>query len=246
MSAYTDYQSWFANTQPGTSQDWAGGSIYMGEGGQATYTDPTGVTSNFDINTPMLDLYQNPYISQQWSEQYPGTFNPQGDMFDFPLDIMPTTVSGSSSSSYSGLPTEYRDQLLSALMPQLISSMEGMEGNIDRYTGEALGSYQQMMQNAMRTNMPQAIDALTNRGILSSTMGENIMGNVQSAAAIDASNKGYQTAMQAALLKANMPSVLGQIGQLGSYTQSRGSTSSRTEDPTRMYAIMADLLRGMM
>ena len=171
---------------------------------------------------------------------------PAGGLFNFPLDIMPTTVSGSSGSSYSGLPSEYRDQLLSALMPQLTSSIANMEGNIDQYTNQALGSYQQMMQNAMRTNIPKGLDALTNRGILSSTMGENVMGDVYSAAAIDASNKGYQTAMQAALLKANMPSVLGEIGQLGQTSTSRQSSSSRTEDPTRMYVIMADLLKGMM
>jgi len=81
---------------------------------------------------------------------------------------------------------------------------------------------------------------------MSSTMGENVMGNVYSAAAIDASNKGYETAMQAALLKANMPTTLAGIGQLGQTTTSSGSDYSRTEDPTRMYVVMADLLKGMM
>ena len=247
MSAYTDYQDWFSNTQSGTSQDWAGGSLYMGDNGQATYTDPTGNAINFNADTPMEDLYGNRHVASQWDDQYPGSFqNDTSGMFDFPLDIMPTTQSGGSSSSYSGLPAQYRDQLLSALMPQLTSSITGMEGNIDQYTNQALGSYQQMMQNALRSNVPKGVEALANRGIMSSTMGENVMGNVYSAAAIDASNKGYETAMQAALLKANMPSVLADMGQLGSYTQSSGSDNSRTEDPTAMYRIMADLLKGMM
>jgi hypothetical protein len=121
-----------------------------------------------------------------------------------------------------------------------------MEPNIDKYVSEALGSYQQEMQNALRTNVPKSISSLSNRGILNSTEGQKILGKVYSDAATDASTKGYTTAMQAALLKANMPTILAQIADLGKYSTSSGSgtSSSYSSDPTKMYAIMAGMLSG--
>ena len=164
------------------------------------------------------------------------------DFFNMPLDIMPTSSTVSSSSS--GLPTQYRDQLLSSLMPQLQQSITDMPGYYDKYTSEALGSYQQMMQNALKTDIPKAIAGLSNRGILSSREGENVLGNVYSTAAMDAANKGYMTAMQSALMKANMPTILSQVAQLGTGTQS--NQYSYAADPTVMYRTMADLIKAMM
>ena len=164
------------------------------------------------------------------------------DMFNIPTDIKPFSVSGSQSQS--GLPNQYRDQLLASLMPQLQQSITDMPGNWDKYTNEALGSYQQMMNNALRTNIPKALAGLSNRGILNSTEGQGVLGNVYSQAAMDAANKGYGTAMQAALGKANMPTVLGQIAQLGQGTQS--NQFSYAEDPTTMYRDLSATIRAMM
>jgi len=164
------------------------------------------------------------------------------DMFNIPTDIKPFSVSGSQSQS--GLPNQYRDQLLASLMPQLQQSITDMPGNWDKYTNEALGSYQQMMNNALRTNIPKALAGLSNRGILNSTEGQGVLGNVYSQAAMDAANEGYGTAMQAALGKANMPTVLGQIAQLGQGTQS--NQFSYAEDPTTMYRDLSATIRAMM
>jgi len=169
-----------------------------------------------------------------------------GTNFDFPMDIMPSSSSKSSSSSYTGLPEKYRNDLLSAITPQLQQAIANMPQNIDTYTNEALGSYQQMMQNALRNNLPKAIAGLANRGIINSTEGQNVLSQTMSDAAIDASNKGYQTAMQQALLKANMPTVLGQLAELGKYSSGTGSSQSEDSDPTKMYQIMANLIAGMM
>lgn len=239
---YQDYLSYFNTAKPGdVLPNWAGGSLTMGTGGQATYTNPN-ESYTFGANTPLSEVYaKSPGIASQWDIQYGNNPN-SSDFFNFPLDIMPTNTS--SSSSYSGLPAQYRDQLLAGLMPQLQDAILNMPGNIDQYTQQALGSYQQMMQNALRTNLPRAIGGLANRGILQSTEGNKILSDVFSNAAMDASNKGYTTAMQTALLKANMPSVLAQIGELG---RSTGTASSGyQEDPTAMYSIMADMIRAMM
>uniref|UniRef100_A0A6M3KWS9 Uncharacterized protein n=2 Tax=viral metagenome TaxID=1070528 RepID=A0A6M3KWS9_9ZZZZ len=164
------------------------------------------------------------------------------DMFNIPTDIKPFSISGSQSQS--GLPNQYRDQLLASLMPQLQQSITDMPGNWDKYTNEALGSYQQMMNNALRTNIPKALAGLSNRGILNSTEGQGVLGNVYSQAAMDAANKGYGTAMQAALGKANMPTVLGQIAQLGQGTNS--NSFSYAEDPTVIYRDLSATIRAMM
>jgi hypothetical protein len=52
--------------------------------------------------------------------------------------------------------------------------------------------------------------------------------------------------MQQALLKANMPTVLGQLAELGKYASSSSSSTSTTRDPTQMYKVMAGLIGGMM
>ena len=189
-----------------------------------------------------------------------------GYTFNLPTDIFPYSESqstgsssqagSSSSNSYSGLPSQYRDQLLAALMPQLNSSVQNMEGNIDQYTNQALGSYQQSMQNALKHNIPAMIQELAKRGIINSTVGGDALGTVGSNAAIDASTKGYETSMQAALLKSQMPTILSQIAQLGqsqtanaASESSGGSTnqsSSYQEDPTVMYREMSDLIKAMM
>jgi len=187
------------------------------------YTDYTADNTSPYFTTPVAPAEQPPF-------------------FNFPLDIKPYTER--TESSYSGLSGGYGQGLLRSLMPQLQTSIANMPGNIDRYTGQALGGYQQMMQDALRRNIPTAIGNLANRGIISSTEGQRVLSDVYSSAAIDAANKGYQTAMQTALLKANIPSVLGQIAELGKISTTTGRTYQ--EDPTRMYSIAADLIRSMM
>ncbi len=181
-------------------------------------------------HTGLKQFYINPATGQE------------EDFFNMPLDIMPTSTS--ESTSYSGLPGGYQNSFLETLMPQLNSSIKNMPNNIDDYTNQALGSYQQLMNNNLKTNIPKALANMANRGIINSTEGQNIMGNVFSTAAKEASDKGYTTAMQAALLKANMPSVLAGMADLG---KSTGSQSvSQTQDPTKMYTVMADLIKSMM
>lgn len=187
----------------------------------------------------------------------PNLFN-TGNAFNFPTDIMPTTTSGTVSSgrsdnqSYTGLPSSYQSSLLEALMPALNSSTSNMEGNINTYTNQAQQSYKSLLDNAMKERIPKTISELANRGIIDSTAGSDILSTVISEAAKDATQKQYQTAMQAALLKANMPSVLSQIAELGKSSTSQGNTIntgtslSYSQDPTQMYQIMANMIMSMM
>lgn len=217
-------------------------------------------------------------------------FDPNANSFDLPTNIYPYSQSDSTSQStnqaqnygintsnqasqqssqnYSGLPQQYQTSLLNAIIPSLTDAVKNMPQNIDTYTGQALSGYQNQMNTALKQNIPQILNALATRGTLNSTEGQRVLGNIMQGAAIDAGDKGYQTAMQAALLKANMPQILSQIAQLGqsSYGSSRGSSggsstgvtvgrsqgqstadsSSYQEDPTVMYRTIADLLKAMM
>jgi hypothetical protein len=263
-----DWNTWWKNPA-GTQQDWLGGTLEMqpamGSGSPTSlYTDASGKRFFFDQNAPFDVVAQhNPAIKQSWDTNYPDQPPPDdpqttqtnlSDMFDFPLDIMPTSESStndiSATNSYSGLPSNIQNELLAALMPQLKSAITNMPGNIDNYTNEALGSYQQMLQNSLRKDIPTALSNLANRGIINSTEGQNMLSKVMSDAAIGASDKGYQTAMQSALLKANMPTILGQLAELGKSTSSTSSSSGKQSsfesDPTVMYRQMADLIAQMM
>lgn len=195
---------------------------------------------------PAATATQAPATTQPVATTQPAvtTAQPAADPGTFNLDPNLKPFSVSASNSQSGLPNQYRDQLLSSLMPQLQDSVTNMGANYDKYTNEALGSYQQMMQNALRKNIPSSIAGMANRGIINSTEGNKILSDTYSNAAIDASNKGYTTAMQSAIGKAGMPSILAQIAQLGNGSNS--NSFSYQEDPTVMARAMADLISGMM
>lgn len=188
-------------------------------------TDPSSALGFYNANPSYFDT---------------GSTTGAGATFNFPTDIMPTSTQ--SSSTYSGLPSSYQTQLLSTLMPQLSGALANMTGNIDDYTNQALSSYNTSMNNTLRTDIPAAIAKLANRGIINSTEGQKVLSDVYGKAATDASTKGYQTAMQAALLKANLPSILASLFELGKSSSS--ASSSYQEDPTEMYKIMANMLMG--
>jgi hypothetical protein len=120
-------------------------------------------------------------------------------------------------------------------MPQLQSGVENMSGNIDEFTNQALGSYQQQLQSSLKTMIPNQINQLANRGILNSSVASDTLSQTMSRAATQSATKGYETAMQSALMKANIPTTLAGLLQYGQSSQ----------DPTVMYRTMAQLLASL-
>ena len=147
--------------------------------------------------------------------------------------VFPT---GEEVKPYSGLPESYRDQLLGFLMPQLQSGIENMPGNIDDYTQNALGTYRQEFNQYINDAIPKQIRNLGKRGILDSSMAENTLSQTYSDAIRKSSGMGYNTAMEAAKMKANIPQSIGSLLAYGQYS----------EDPTIMYKTLASLLAGQM
>ena len=143
---------------------------------------------------------------------------------------------GEEVKPYSGLPESYRDTLLGFVMPQLQSSVGNMEGNIDDYTQNALGTYRQEFDNYIKGAIPAQIRDLAKRGVLDSSVAENTLSQTYSDALRRSSGMGYNTAMEAAKMKADIPQNIGQLLNFGQYS----------EDPTQMYNILASLIRGEM
>jgi hypothetical protein len=154
----------------------------------------------------------------------PGQAN-QTNQFTLPDNIYP----------YSGLPESYRDQLLGFVMPQLQQSVTNMPGNIDQFTNDALGGYRQQLDRSLKEMIPQQINQLANRGVLDSSVASDTLSKTISQAATQSATKGYQTSMEAARMKTQIPTTLAGILQLGQSSQ----------DPTVMYRTMADLLANL-
>jgi hypothetical protein len=143
---------------------------------------------------------------------------------------------GEDVKPYSGLPEGYRDQLLSFAMPQLEESVTNLPQNIDAYTQNALSTYRQELDRSLKEMMPREIGKLANRGILNSSMSENVLSQTYSDAARKSAGMGYNTLMEAAKMKTQIPQTVGQLLQYGQYS----------EDPTVMYRTLASLLANMM
>ena len=158
------------------------------------------------------------------------------------FDILDPTLTGAAqdlaptNESYTGLPPNYREKLLGNIMPQLTQATQNMPYQINQFYDQAMGGYRQQLNNALKTNIPMAVNNLSNRGVLDSTVASNTLGNVTGAAMQDFSTKGYQAAMQKAQMQSQLPAMLSQIAGLGS------STTSRYRDPTALLKIITDLL----
>lgn len=175
-----------------------------------------------------------------------------GGSVDFPTDIYPFSTSQSSSSqranSYSGLPANYRTQLLNSVMPTLNNAVTNYTENIDNYLQSGMNSYNMQLQNALKEILPKIIGNYGRRGILDSSVASDTLGAASRGVITDATTKGYDTAMLSAQLKTALPEVLASIAQLGSSStsSSSGTQSSTTyqEDRTVMFRAMADLLQS--
>jgi len=147
--------------------------------------------------------------------------------------VFPT---GEEVKPYSGLPESYRDQLLGFMMPQLQSGVQNMEGNIDDYTQNALGTYRNEFNQYINDAIPKQVRNLGKRGILNSSVASDTLSQTYSDALRKSSGMGYQTAMEAAKMKTQIPQSIGSLLQYGQYS----------EDPTVMYKTLAGLLAAQM
>jgi len=133
------------------------------------------------------------------------------------------------------LPESYRDRLLSFVMPNLQNQVTNLPANIDKYTESAIGGYRQELDRILKDILPKQIGNLANRGILDSSVASDVLSKTVSEVATASASKGYETAMNAALMKAQIPNTLAGLLQYGQSYQ----------DPTVMYRTMAQLIASL-
>ena len=137
------------------------------------------------------------------------------------------SVSSSFSDSFSGLDEATRTQLMNSIMPLMTESTEGLYENIDKYTQGATDLYQSSADKLMRESMPQYLEQLASKNILNSSVGGGAMSDVLRGITGDAATKSFEAGMESAAMKANIPSMLAPLVQLGQYsTDKSGSESS--------------------
>jgi len=129
-------------------------------------------------------------------------------------------ISNLETGSYSGLPEEYNTQLLDALIPQLIESFSNYRTDIDNSTNAAQELYSSMARQALEEDAQNVLNDLSSRNIFSGTVASDTLAKGQTDIAKEYANKGYETAMTAAAMKAGEPAMLGSIAGLGNTSES--------------------------
>lgn len=191
-------------------------------------TAPTGPTEGplLTTGTPTIDLYPATSNSNQNSTAQHSSQSTSSNQSSSNSSSFNNTDSQSTSNSYNGLPSAVRDQYLSWLMPMLQEQVQGLPNIIDEQTNNALGMYQQILQNSLREYSPAMFGNLANRGILSSQVATDAISEALRKSIQDSASKGYETAMRAATMKANIPSMLMGAVDTGKYSQSDQQSTS--------------------
>ena len=151
--------------------------------------------------------------------------------FTLPSGNLAQSGSSSSSSSkskqYSGLPSKWRDYALKTTLPMMGSIMGDLPQYVDQWANQGLMKYQQQLNNAVKTALPGMVNQLANRGVLSSTVASDAIGNMMNKAMQDFAQKGYDTAAKTAQLKFQIPLMAGQLASsLGRYSKGQSSSGS--------------------
>lgn len=187
---------------------------------------------------------------EEWSNKYAPVYNvplptfgeqatpeqtpTQGDgnnMLDFPTDVYPW------SGSFSGLPGGFSQELANAVMPQVQNYMANPAQFTTDYLGGVQSSYANSLNNVLSSVIPQQVNSLANRGILSSTDGQNVIRDSIS----NTSTALMPSMMQNAAYAANSYG-----SNLGNLLSASNINTSYNEDKTQMYQILAQLLLGTM
>ena len=258
MTLFQDYNKFF--DARGTSEKFnpfGVGTIGSKDANTATWTNPIGKTIEFNRNTPLSQIYQSdPYAAKAWDTIYGAdeTFglvapSPQEE-FRVPTNLFPTTVSntssGSSSNSKSGI--NWDTELAKGLLPGLLASGQNVQDVANGLSDELKAKYESMMRGAMDPNNFQGIlNQLSQRGVLSGTVGQDALAQAGRGVASDVANKAFDANIAGAEAKMKVPQILAMLAQLAQETNSQsssGSSSSSTSiNPLAPYELMANMMK---
>jgi len=164
------------------------------------------------------------------------------------------TDSQNRSNSYSGM--DYNNPYIKDLFGKIQSSTNDMSGNIDSMTQSAADSAEAAARMQARDTMPGLIDSLASRGILDGKTGSKAIQGLLSNIAEQSAMKNYSAGIEGARMKQDIPQILGQLANLGKYSEGSSSSSSTgrnasqnesfSRDPSVPYRNMMDMYQAMM
>jgi len=143
-------------------------------------------------------------------------------------DLFPT--------SRTGLGQTYIDQIMKAVVPQLVGSVESREQDITSLTGQAVGLSRSVSQDLLKDVLQNYTTDLENRGILNSTVAGETLGGATGEVLKNISNQVFQAGMTGAQLQLGTPDLLGGLAQLGQVSESK--------DPSVPQKILASIYTG--
>lgn len=257
---YQDFQNYFNSTSPGTTQDWAYGSLTMGDNGVATYTDPYGTAINFTSNTPLSELYQgSPSIASYWDDYYgsdvtnslaPSTTLSQlleSQMGGGLGNAIPTSTSSSSANSSGLSGVNWNTDLAKALLPNLISTGQELPTLAGNLSDTLQGQYRDAMRTALGPDAFQGtLNQLASRGMLNSSVAGDALSGAASTLAKDIAQQGWNSQLAQQQAQMTVPSLLAGILDLAKETRtsSTSGSSSKNTNPLAPYELLAALLKS--
>ena len=158
------------------------------------------------------------------------------------LDLFGHDISGlgSKSTNFSGLDEESRRQIISSLLPQLLSSSSNLSGLADDSTRQAAELSRRTATGLAKQELPALIDQLSAKGTLNSSFGgEKALSDLFSRITKDAGDRTYLSGIEASRQKQDIPKTLGNLLGLGQYSQSE---STDTLEP---YKLIANLIANL-
>ena len=235
-------------------------------GQRQQYVNDYVTSSNIlDKNTPDATSDQrNSYINKYMASNGFGDNTGSDNVQLFQPDLYPESGSnsgsvsfnnsGSNSNTYSGM--DYDNPYIKDLFDKIQNSTNDMSGNIDSYTQSAADSAEAAARMQAKNSMPGLIDSLAQRGILNGKTGQKAIQGLLANIAEESAMKNYSAGMEGAKMKQSIPQILGQLANLGKYSQGSSSSTgtsgnvsqneSWSKDPSVPYKNMMDMYYRMM
>lgn len=245
----TDYNNYFNTATPGQTINWGGGTLTKGNVG-ATYTSADGSTQ---LLTPTSDLNalasSNPGIASEWGMNY--GFSPKSSSPElFQPNLYQSSTSGSNQSSqgntFSGLDANYRNQIASGTIPQLLQAVSGLNSVPQQTANAATNLYSNMLNQGINSSLQGVLNQLASRGILNSSVASDTLSKTAQDLIQTNANNAYQSQIDSGKMQMLIPNILSSIMGLSSYNQgntsSTGTSGSYASDPLEPYTMLANFL----
>ena len=164
----------------------------------------------------------------------------------------------SSGSSYSGLPQEYGTSILQNTVPTLNNLVKNYPQYAQQSMDDSMNAYSSLMKSAYQSVLPSVLNDLASRNVLGSSVASDAIGNAANTVMSAIEPQAYNASANYFNTMANAPTMLGNIAQLGQYSESAnqstnqssssgtssstGTSESYTEDQTKPYEILYNLI----